>query len=289
MMKLSLSPYIAALPMFTYTTYSPYHASNPVPASFSTAFSANGSKFAVASQEGAVVVWDVRSTKPLKVIQTDKERSLPSSHGTSSASGWLYESSQAWEWGRGHGKAPGWGVRSVKFSPRGVGREVLTFTEVSNCAWLGNKFADCAYHSTHRYYMSWMRKRSRPRRLSGCPASIPLHLPDRSLQDLDPIHLPLGHRHYHIRNIHHHLYCNLQERCSLVALSKRRFEYRHRIAQGGGDNAYATETILATRTRRELWLFHRWGTAKSTTTFDGYSRAGARSRFQHGARRTKAV
>lgn len=252
MMKLSLSPYIAALPMFTYTTYSPYHASNPVPASFSTAFSANGSKFAVASQEGAVVVWDVRSTKPLKVIQTDKERSLPSSHGTSSASGWLYGSSQAWEWGRGHGKAPGWGVRSVKFSPRGVGREVLTFTEVSSCAWLGNNCVDRTYHSTHRYCMSWMRKRSRPRRLSGCLASTPHHLPDRSLQDLDPIHLPLGHRHYQIRNIRHHLYYNLQERCSLVVLSKKRSEYRHRTAQVGGDNAYATETILATRTRREL-------------------------------------
>lgn len=130
MMKLSLSPHITAIPMFTYGLYSPYHANNPVPASFSTAFSANGSKFAVASQEGVVVVWDVRSTKPLKVVQTDKERSSStSSHGNGGSSGWLFEPA-SFDWGRGQSKAPGWGVRSVKFSPRGVGREVMTFTEV---------------------------------------------------------------------------------------------------------------------------------------------------------------
>ncbi len=35
-----------------------------------------------------------------------------------------------WDWARGGARAPGWGVRSVKFSPPGVGREVMTFTEV---------------------------------------------------------------------------------------------------------------------------------------------------------------
>ncbi|KAI0359788.1 hypothetical protein OH77DRAFT_1393943 [Trametes cingulata] len=98
-----------------------------VPASFSTAFSADGSKFAVASQEGVVVVWDVRSTKPLKVFHTDKSRGPPAGRvATGAASGWLYDS---WDWSRGNTSAPGWGVRSVKFSPPGVGREVMTFTE----------------------------------------------------------------------------------------------------------------------------------------------------------------
>ena len=134
MTKLSLEPYITTLSPYAYSNiYSPYHASYPVPASFSTAFSANGSKFAVASQEGVVVVWDVRSTKPLKVVQTDKSRSVGSpsrTTATGAATGWLYESQLPWDWGRGQGKAPGWGVRSVKFSPCSSGREVLTFTEV---------------------------------------------------------------------------------------------------------------------------------------------------------------
>ncbi|KAI0636006.1 WD40-repeat-containing domain protein [Trametes polyzona] len=105
-------------------------AVSSVPASFSTSFSADGSKFAVASQEGVVVVWDVRSTKPLKVFHTDKTRTSSSSSGriaTGSASGWLYD--VPWDWSRGGTRAPGWGVRSVKFSPPGVGREVMTFTE----------------------------------------------------------------------------------------------------------------------------------------------------------------
>ncbi|KAI0697614.1 hypothetical protein BC835DRAFT_1270119 [Cytidiella melzeri] len=130
MTKLSLSPYISSFPSYTYGLFSPYTSNPPVPASFSSSFSANGSKFAVASQEGVVVVWDVRSTKPLKVVETDKNR-LGTSAGrgwaSGMATGWIYES--PWDWGRGQGRAPGWGVRSVKFSPRGVGREVLIFTE----------------------------------------------------------------------------------------------------------------------------------------------------------------
>ena len=135
--RISFAP-IATLSLSSYIQHS-HEASgglsqvSSIPASFSTAFSADGSKFAVASQEGVVVVWDVRSTKPLKVVQTDKTRSSGSplaTAATGGASGWLYESSPSWEWGRGQSKAPGWGVRSVKFSPQGVGREVLTFTEV---------------------------------------------------------------------------------------------------------------------------------------------------------------
>ena len=102
-------------------------------ASFSTAFSRDGSKFAVASQEGVVAVWDVRSTKPIKVFHTDKsrgmggrERVLP---GNGAASGWL--SDDPWEWTRGT-RAPGWCVRNVKFNGGDgarLGREVMAFTE----------------------------------------------------------------------------------------------------------------------------------------------------------------
>ncbi|CCM01911.1 uncharacterized protein FIBRA_03982 [Fibroporia radiculosa] len=119
-MTLSLAPYISFNSSYTFQ-----HASGPtVPASFSTSFSGDGSKFAVASQEGVVAVWDVRSTKPLKVIQTDKTR--PSRAGSGAASGWL---DGPWDWTRGTTNAPGWGVRSIKFSPAGTGREVMTFTE----------------------------------------------------------------------------------------------------------------------------------------------------------------
>jgi len=116
---LSLSPHIS----FTMPSSPSFHSSTmAVPASFSTAFSADGSKFAVASQEGVVVVWDVRSTKPLKVFQTDKSRPSARS-GNGGASGYL--SDGQWDWTR----APCWGVRSVKFSPPSGGREVMTFTE----------------------------------------------------------------------------------------------------------------------------------------------------------------
>ncbi|CAL1717282.1 unnamed protein product [Somion occarium] len=126
--KLSLSPYIGTTSSYSYNPHIPY-SSSAVPASFSTAFSANGSKFAVASQEGVVVVWDVRSTKPLKVIQTDKTRTntRQRGNGSNTASGWLFES--PWDWARNSNNAPGWGVRSVKFSPAGTGQEIMTFTE----------------------------------------------------------------------------------------------------------------------------------------------------------------
>ncbi|KAH9945123.1 uncharacterized protein BXZ73DRAFT_86676 [Epithele typhae] len=108
--KLSLSSHIIR----AHEAYGSLSQISSTPASFSTAFSADGSKFAVASQEGIVVVWDVRSTKPLKIFNTDKSRSTVD---------------MGWDWSRTHSRAPGWGVRSVKFSPPGVGREVMTFTE----------------------------------------------------------------------------------------------------------------------------------------------------------------
>jgi WD40 repeat protein len=109
-----------------------YATSSPV-ASFSTAFSTNGTKFAVASQEGSVVIWDVRSSKPLKIYHTDQTRaSVSKTDGNGSASGWL--SDDPWDWSRGGSRAPGWGVRSVKFGSGGAhghpGKEFMIFTEV---------------------------------------------------------------------------------------------------------------------------------------------------------------
>ncbi|TFY83422.1 hypothetical protein EWM64_g601 [Hericium alpestre] len=118
--------YKLTLPAFDQPPPSPFSI-NAIPACFSTAFSACGTKFAVASQEGMVVVWDVRSHKPLKVYQTGKNR--PSGRrGNGGASGRLYE--EVWDWGRPGSSAPGWGVRNVKFSPaRNGGKELMIFTE----------------------------------------------------------------------------------------------------------------------------------------------------------------
>ncbi|KAF8134902.1 hypothetical protein EV363DRAFT_1160252 [Boletus edulis] len=108
--------------------------SSSLSASFSTAFSHDGMKFAVASQEGVVAIWDVRSTIPMKVIQTDKTR-LPVGHlGNGDESSML--SDYPWDWTRGNSKAPGWGARSVKFGAGGThghpGHEIMTFTEHTN-------------------------------------------------------------------------------------------------------------------------------------------------------------
>ncbi|KAJ4468608.1 hypothetical protein C8J55DRAFT_524502 [Lentinula edodes] len=105
------------------------HFSSSLAASFSTCFSRDGTKYAVASQEGVVCVWDVRSTKPLKVYQTDKSESWNGA-GNGLASGYL--SDDPYEWTRGLSKAPGWSARNVKFGNGGVdgcGKEIMTFTE----------------------------------------------------------------------------------------------------------------------------------------------------------------
>ncbi|KAF9058965.1 hypothetical protein BDP27DRAFT_1372006 [Rhodocollybia butyracea] len=99
-------------------------------ASFSTAFSRDGTKYAVASQEGVVCVWDVRSTKPLKVYQTDKATYNAHGVGNGLASGFLSDDPS--EWTRGKSKAPGWSARNVKFGSgggHGCGKEIMTFTE----------------------------------------------------------------------------------------------------------------------------------------------------------------
>ncbi|KAJ3822344.1 hypothetical protein EV361DRAFT_802229 [Lentinula raphanica] len=126
--QLSFSP-IATLTMPPPDRNLLSHFSSSLSASFSTSFSRDGSKYAVASQEGVVCVWDVRSTRPLKVYQTDKSESW-NSFGNGLASGYL--SDDPYEWTRGLSKAPGWSARNVKFGNGGVdgcGKEIMTFTE----------------------------------------------------------------------------------------------------------------------------------------------------------------
>ena len=79
----------------TNTKTMPYRWSLPPPA-----FSANGSKFAVAAYDGTVSVFDVRNKTPLTVKEPDRDVS----HS----------------------------VASLKFSSGIFGREVLAFTEVSH-------------------------------------------------------------------------------------------------------------------------------------------------------------
>lgn len=172
--RLTFSPLcVLSLPPPTITAPS-YH-SNSLAASFSTAFSADGAKFAVASQEGVVTVWDVRSTKPLKVYETDKTR-LPSGSGNGGATGWM--SDDPWDWTRGSSKAPGWSVRSVKFSA-GQGHETMAFTEV--CLNFRKKAAYLYVISTPHSCMWSMPELLKPKKLFACPlqsglTTLPLNL-----------------------------------------------------------------------------------------------------------------
>lgn len=123
-------------PIATLAMPAPDYSASPtssLAASFSTAFSSDGSKYAVASQEGTVAVWDVRSSKPFKVFHTDKTRAPIGTSGNGGASGWMSE--DPYEWTRGNSKGPGWSVRNVKFGnggSTGAGKEIMTFTEVSD-------------------------------------------------------------------------------------------------------------------------------------------------------------
>ena len=115
----------------THILPSPDYSGIPSPssslvASFSTSFSGDGYKYAVASQEGVVAVWDVRSTKPMKVYHTNKIRQAePPTFST--AAGGLWDN--PWEWTRGGACGPGWSARNVKFGGNRSGKEILTFTE----------------------------------------------------------------------------------------------------------------------------------------------------------------
>lgn len=103
-------------------------------ANFSTAFSADGSKFAVASQDGLVTVWDVRSSSELAVFRTTPRPTPGTAMGAGSGarrvaryrSGSHLQDMGPWDAHKAHGH----GVRALKFSPLGAERELLVFTEV---------------------------------------------------------------------------------------------------------------------------------------------------------------
>lgn len=108
----------------SYTGYGRYAGEAP-PACFTTAWSNDGTKFAAASQDGVIRVWDVRSGEPLSCgrWETGQGRSQLDP-GPSSSSGRRAEDLDQL------GGAP-WGVRTLKFAKNASGREVLVFTEVS--------------------------------------------------------------------------------------------------------------------------------------------------------------
>lgn len=87
------------------------HDDNRLDAMSASAFSSDGTKFAVSSQGGTVMVWDIRSSLPLKVIQTDRTRCVEPQ--TTVIDHGLF----------------GWGTRSLKFGGR-AGKELMVFTEV---------------------------------------------------------------------------------------------------------------------------------------------------------------
>ncbi|EAU83158.1 hypothetical protein CC1G_07840 [Coprinopsis cinerea okayama7 len=95
-------------------------------AAFAAAWSKDGSKYAVGSQEGVVGVWDIRSTKPLKVFQVDKMRGMGAGGLGASPAGWI-------SWDPSHwfvNTAPSWSVRNVKFGGDENGlNETLVFAE----------------------------------------------------------------------------------------------------------------------------------------------------------------
>ena len=170
--RLTFSP-ITTLTLPPPVYYPPNYSSTSPVASFSTAFSSDGSKFAVASQEGSVVVYDVRSSKPLKIFNTDKTRGWDGKDGVTngSASGWL--SDDPWDWSRGSSRAPGWGVRSVKFGGGGgygqPGKEVMVFTEVRAKSDPNVNLPDLSHpSSTRRWCTSSMHRPSIQSKLFAC-------------------------------------------------------------------------------------------------------------------------
>lgn len=139
------------------------------PACFATAWSADGTRFAVAGQEGAVRVWDVRCSEPLEgacwETGPSDERNTRTASGSfvSSSTDLQYNISQSDEdelsrggtigegplspselpgymnrsevngihWPEAQSPSLPWGVRALKFSRNASGKEVLVFTEVS--------------------------------------------------------------------------------------------------------------------------------------------------------------
>lgn len=161
-----------------------FHSASSLAASFSTAFSANGMKFAVASQEGMVAVWDVRSSKPMKVFHTDKSRCSSTATGNGSATGWL--SDDPWEWARANTRAPGWSVRNVKFGGSG-GKEILTFTEHTSLVHV----VDASTFETEEIVQVPTANYKGPGDMMSPPASAPSASPRRFLQPSMPVSFPI--------------------------------------------------------------------------------------------------
>lgn len=145
---------------------------------FSTAWNSDGSKFAVASQEGMVVVWDVRSEEPLpKARWETSRRDLKSPETARSQQATEEESNVAvpteeehlqalytsdpWVFVDSNVHAPAWGVRSVKFSKNISGQEVLVFTEVRRSFCSSLRSMAKLFHSTLRSCTLSTRIRSR--------------------------------------------------------------------------------------------------------------------------------
>ena len=87
-----------------------------------TAWSADGTRFAAAGQEGAVRVWDVRSQNPLEGASWETVPDVREGNEVSNLIAAWYDHP---------GAAPPWGVRALKFARNASGREILVFTEVS--------------------------------------------------------------------------------------------------------------------------------------------------------------
>lgn len=129
--------YLAAPPINPYLPYAFVDgvwtlAGAPTSSCFSTAWNEDGTKFAVASQEGMVVVWDVRSGAPLPMARWETKRGderAKMEMGSGSLVATVAAHPSAWF--ENANSAPAWGVRSLKFAKNGSGKEVLVFTEVS--------------------------------------------------------------------------------------------------------------------------------------------------------------
>ncbi|ODN83234.1 hypothetical protein L202_01414 [Cryptococcus amylolentus CBS 6039] len=128
-------------------------------AGFSSAWSKDGRKFAVASQDGQVTVWDHRSSRPLAIFHTCAKSDTPTVPSFSNDLGAAYTNSRASSGiSEGHGdyqvaaeggivlRDPVTGTprtgsstsgkeaaRVVKFSPEGSSRDLMVFSEeISN-------------------------------------------------------------------------------------------------------------------------------------------------------------
>ncbi|WRT67211.1 uncharacterized protein IL334_004177 [Kwoniella shivajii] len=125
-------------------------------AGFSTAWSKDGRKFAVASQDGQVTVWDHRSSQPLAIFHTSADAAsssssdqqpsfindisashLSSSPTSSNSSGWNVVGPEGvtlrdpitGDQRSGTSTSGKEAARVVKFSPEGSGRDLMVFSE----------------------------------------------------------------------------------------------------------------------------------------------------------------